>query len=199
MKFIKINSYICALKLINRLLIIILLQKMNTIKKGLLLLALSVFMSGFSFAQSSLKIGYIDSNEVLSIMPVTDSLQKELKVYSANLQKQLKTMMQEYQTKVQAYQNNMGTMSDLIRQTKEKEINDLQTRIQQFQGSADQDLQNKQKELFNPVIQKVKDAITAVGKENHYSYILDIAQGVVLYYENGDNILPKVKAKLGIK
>ncbi len=172
---------------------------MNAIKKGLLLLGLTVFISGMSFAQGNLKIGYIDSNEILSLMPETDSLQKELKAYADNLQQQLQVMMQEYQTKVQEYQNNQATMSDLIRQTKEKDISDLQTRIQQFQASADQDLANKQTELFNPVIQKVKDAITAVGAENHYNYILDIAQGVVLYYENGDNVLPLVKKKLGIK
>jgi outer membrane protein len=172
---------------------------MNTIKKALLLSVITVLISGMSFAQSSLKIGYIDSNEILTMMPETDSLQQELKKYADNLQQQLGTMMQEYQTKVQDYQANMASMSDLIRQTKEKEIQDLQTRIQQFQASADQDLQTKQNELFNPIIKKVKDAITEVGAENHYNYILDIAQGVVLYYENGDNILPLVKKKLGIK
>ena len=172
---------------------------MNTIKKGLLLLGITLFISSMSFAQGNLKIGYIDSNEILNLMPETDSLQQELKKYADNLQQQLGVMMQEYQNKAQDYQANMATMSDLIRQTKEKEIQDLQTRIQQFQASADQDLQKKQSELFNPVIQRVKDAISEVGAENHYNYILDIAQGVVLYYENGDNILPLVKKKLGIK
>lgn len=172
---------------------------MNAIKKGLLLFGLTVLIGGMSFAQSNLKIGYIDSNEILSLMPETDSLQAELKAYSNNLQQQLAAMMKEYQSKVQDYQNNSGTMSDLIRQTKEKEISDLQTRIQQFQGSADSDLQKKQTELFNPVIQKVKQAISDVGAKNHYNYVLDIAQGVVLYYENGDNILPLVKKQLGIK
>jgi outer membrane protein len=89
-------------------------------------------------------------------------------------------------------------MSDLIRQTKEKEITDLQQRIQAFQASADQDLQNKQQELFNPLIQKIKDAITAVGKENGYNYILDVGTGAVVYYQ-GDDIMPLVKKKLGIK
>ncbi len=172
---------------------------MNVIKKGLLLLGLTILISGMSFGQGNLKIGYIDSNEILSLMPETDSLQKELKAYADNLQKQLADMMQEYQTKAQDYQNNMATMSDLIRQTKEKEIGDLQKRIQQFQNSADQDLQKKQNDLFNPVIKKVKDAIRAVGAENHYNYILDIAQGVVLYYDNGESVLPLVKKKLGIK
>ena len=108
-------------------------------------------------------------------------------------------MGQEYKSKVQAYQNNVGTMSDLIRQTKEQEISDLQQRIQAFQQSAQQDIAKKQNDLFQPIIKKIKDAITAVGKEYHYTYILDVSQGVVLYYAHGDNVMPLVKKKLGLK
>lgn len=171
---------------------------MKALKKGILLLSLLVLVSGYSYSQT-LKIGHIDSNEILSIMPETDSLQKALKSYADYLDQQLNTMGQEYQTKMADYQNNVATMSDLIRQTKEKEITDLQGRIQAFQASADQDLSTKQAELFNPLIEKVKNAITEVAKENNYNYILDVGTGAVLFYENGDDVLPLVKKKLGVK
>jgi outer membrane protein len=167
-------------------------------RKVITTLFLTAFISGMSFAQVGAKIGYIDSNKILTEMPQTDSLSKELKNYADYLDQQMQTMGQEYQKKVQDYQQNVAGMSDLIRQTKEKEITDLQQRIQAFQASADQDLQNKQQELFNPLIQQVKDAITAVGKENGYNYILDVGTGAVVYYE-GDDIFPLVKKKLGIK
>jgi outer membrane protein len=111
----------------------------------------------------------------------------------------MSTMGMEYQTKLQQYQENVATMSDLIRQTKEKEITDLQQRIQAFQQSADQDLQAKQQELFNPLIEKVKKAIDDVSRENNYNYVFDVGTGALVFFENGDNILPLVKAKLGIK
>ncbi|PLX13138.1 MAG: hypothetical protein C0598_04405 [Marinilabiliales bacterium] len=171
---------------------------MKALKKGILLLSLLVLISGYSYSQT-VKIGHIDSNEILGIMPETDSLQTALKSYADYLDQQLNTMAQEYQTKMADYQNNAATMSDLIRQTKEKEITDLQGRIQAFQASADQDLTSKQAELFNPLIEKVKNAITEVAKENNYSYILDVGTGAVLFYENGDDVLPLVKKKLGIK
>jgi len=167
-------------------------------RKVITTLFLTVLISGMSFAQTGAKIGYIDSNKILTEMPQTDSLSKELKNYADYLDQQMQTMGQEYQKKVQDYQQNVAGMSDLIRQTKEKEITDLQQRIQAFQASADQDLQNKQQELFNPLIQQVKDAITAVGKENGYNYILDVGTGAVVYYE-GDDVFPLVKKKLGIK
>jgi len=131
-------------------------------------------------------------------MPETDSLQNELKNYADYLDQQMNAMAMEYQSKVTDYQDNVATMSDLIRQTKEKEITDLQARIQAFQQSADQDLQAKQAELFNPLIEKVKNAIDEVGRENSYTYILDVGAGAVIFYEGGDDVLPLVKKKLGI-
>jgi len=167
-------------------------------RKVITVLFVTLLFSGMGFAQTNAKIGYIDSNKILSEMPETDSLQKELKNYADYLDQQMQTMGQEYQTKVQDYQQNVAGMSDLIRQTKEKEITDLQQRIQAFQASADKDLQDKQQELFSPLIQRVKDAITAVGKENGYNYILDVGTGAVVYYQ-GDDVSALVKKKLGVK
>lgn len=172
---------------------------MKTMRKGFLLLAVALLFSGAGFAQGTIKFGYINFQKLITSMPATDSAQVKLKNFEQQLQNQLQTMGQDYQQKVQAYQNNVGTMSDLIKQTKEQEISDLQQRITDFRNSASTDIQKKQQELFQPIIKKVKDAITAVGKEYHYTYILDVSQGVVLYYTNGDNVMPLVKKKLGLK
>jgi len=171
---------------------------MRGFMKTITLLALVVLFATTGFSQGVAKFGHIDSNEILTLMPETDSLQGELKAYADYLDQQMSTMAMEYQTKVSQYQENYNTMSDLIRQTKEKEITDLQARIQAFQQSADQDLGAKQAELFNPLIEKVKNAIAEVGRENGYTYIFDVGTGALVFYELGDNILPLVKKKLGI-
>ena len=171
---------------------------MKLFTKAIALFSFVVLFTAFGYSQSGLKLGHIDSNEILALMPETDSLSQELKNYADYLDQQMNTMGMEYQTKLQQYQENVATMSDLIRQTKEKEITDLQQRIQAFQQSADQDLQNKQQELFNPLIEKVKKAIDDVSRENSYTYVFDVGTGALVFFENGDNILPLVKAKLGI-
>lgn len=171
---------------------------MKAFKKAVTLFSLVVLVASFGYSQATLKLGHIDSNEILTMMPETDSLSKELQKYAEYLDQQMNAMAVEYQTKITNYQDNVATMSDLIRQTKEKEITDLQARIQAFQQSADQDLSTKQAELFNPLIEKVKNAINVVGRENGYTYILDVGAGAVVFFENGDDVLPLVKKKLGI-
>ncbi len=71
-------------------------------------------------------------------------------------------------------------------------------RMEQFEQTATQDLQNKELELTTPIIEKAKDAVEAVAKENGYTYMFNSTEGLLLYAEPSDNIMDMVKAKLGI-
>ena len=97
------------------------------------------------------------------------------------------------------YQSQASGMSDLIKQTKEKELSDLQARIDAFQQKANQDLQAKQQELVAPFIEKAKTAIREIAKENKYTYILNAIEDVVIYKEEADDVMPLVKKKLNIQ
>ena len=77
----------------------------------------------------------------------------------------------------------------------------MNRRIQEFQGSAQTQLQDKQVELFQPVYAKVDKAIKDVGKENGFTYVFDVAKGALVYFDEtkSTNLMPLVKAKLGLK
>jgi len=165
---------------------------------GIILFASLITLSSFVFGQATLKLGYIDSNELLQLMPEKDSVEARLMDYQKSLESQIEAMLMEYQTKVQQYRNTAATMSDIIKQTKEKEITDLETRIQQFQQTAELDFQNKQQELYNPLFEKARKAINDVADENGFTYIFDVSTGSLLYFEKGTNILPLVRKKMGI-
>ncbi|MCC7318874.1 MAG: OmpH family outer membrane protein [Bacteroidales bacterium] len=171
---------------------------MKTFTRAFLLFA---FVALFSATQAqTLKIGHIDSNEIMGIMPEKLVVENKLKEFEAQLETELRAMMTEYQTKITDYQNNLATMSNLIKASKEKEITDLQNRIQEFQQNADTEFGNKRVELLTPVIDKVKNAIEDVGKENKYTYIIDSATGVLLHVgADADDVTKLVKTKLNLK
>jgi outer membrane protein len=118
--------------------------------------------------------------------------------YVKSLQGELQTMQSELEMKGADYQKNVATMSSIIKATKEKEITDLQARIEAFQQSAQQDLQTKQTELITPFVNKAKQAIKDVAKEGGFSYILNAVEDLLLYSEGGEDVTPLVKKKLGI-
>ena len=155
-------------------------------------------MSGVANAQ--VKIAHVNTAEILDAMPDKASAEKSMEKYYNELQSQLQTMANEYQTKMQDYEANVATMSNLVKQSKEKEIIDIQNRIQQFQANAEQEFESKRAELLKPILDKIQNAINAVGKEKGYTYIIDLATGAAVY--TGDDAIDAtkdVKVKLGIK
>lgn len=158
-----------------------------------------VAISTTVFAQKSAKIGHINSNDLLSAMPERAAIQTELEDHANQLRATLEAMRKEYETKVSEFQTKQDVMTDVIKQSKVKEITDLEARITEFQQTAEADLQKKEQDLLQPVIDKAKEAINTVAKEGGYTYILDSSVGVVLYSVETDDILPAVKKKLAIE
>ncbi len=152
-----------------------------------------------SFAQN-LKFGHINSQELLSMMPERDSAQLVLENYAQQLEDQLETMQVEYNNKVQQYLANQENYTDLIKQTKEQELTDMQERITGFQNTAQQTIQQKEAQLIQPIIDKAEKAIKEVAEEQGFTYIFDLARGSILYFSDASqDILPLVKAKLNIE
>ena len=166
---------------------------------GIVVLLLVFAFSSFSQAQNPLKIGYIEFNTLIAAMPGVDSVKIKLQKYQGTLSNTLDAMRSEFENKYQEYQQGSAGMSDLIKQTKEKELQDLKDRIDAFSQKAQTDLQTKQQELLQPIIDKAKAAVKEVAKENKFTYIINGIEDVVLYSESSDDIMPLVKKKLGLQ
>ncbi|MDC1025139.1 OmpH family outer membrane protein [Flavobacteriales bacterium] len=162
--------------------------------KKILLLSLTFLISISSFSQN--KFGYIDSQELLLLMPERKTAEEEVQTFAKSLESQLQAMTAEYQQSVQEYQANEATYTDLVKQDKVTEITGLEQRIQSFQQNAQQALQSKEQELLEPILQKARKAIEDVASEGDYTYIFDKSVGSILYVKESENILDKVKKKL---
>ena len=160
--------------------------------------ALVTFGFGNLNVTAQSKIGHINSNDLLEIMPERTKAAADVEAFAKQLEMQLKNMSAEYETKLREYQSQQSLMTEPVRQTKVQEITDLESRIQQFQLTAQESLQKKESEILKPLIDKAKNAINTVAKEKGYDYILDTGLGVVLFFDTGDDILPLVKKKLGL-
>ncbi len=171
---------------------------MKNILKFFLILAIAVSAMQVS-AQKAQKLGHINFAQLYELMPGQDTIKKAFTEYQGQLQTQFQAMQTEYETKLTDYQNNQATMSNIIKQTKEKEIVDLQKRIQEFQQTAQEDLQTKESELTAPVIEKARNAVKEVAKENGYTFIFNSTEGLLLYTDSADDIMVMVKKKLGLK
>lgn len=168
-------------------------------KKTLLLLCLAFLANVTLFSQQKLKFGHLNSNDLFAVMPEREAAQKALQDYSKQLEDQLVAMQDELEKKYNDYTANQATFSDMIKKTKEEELTSMQQRIQLFQQNAQQELQKKESELLQPIIEKAKKAIEEVAKENGYTYVFDTGTGALLFWpKESDDLLPVVKTKLKI-
>jgi len=159
----------------------------------------SILAGSASYAQ--LKIGHINSEEVMALMPERDSAAKVFEQYSVDLNKVMEEMQTEATKKYEIYARQQDSLTDFVKKAKEAEIMELNQKIENYRTLAQQELQKKQGELLQPIIDKVRKAIKDVAIANKYTYILDIASGAVVYFPEDEtlNVLPLVKAKLGLK
>lgn len=169
-------------------------------KKLSRILVLVVLALGISFGANaqSQKIGYVDSQTIIDMMPESAKIKQDLQAYYTELQAELQTMVTEYQNKMRDYEANSATMSNILRQSKEKEIVDLQGRIQDFQNNAESDLAEKQEELSKPMLDKIKAAIDDVVKTKGLAYVFEKTVILSIGDSGSIDITPDVKAKLGL-
>jgi outer membrane protein len=146
--------------------------------------------------QKATKLGHINFSELVSKMPGNDTLNIALQKYVKQIQDQYQSMQTELEGKYKDFADKQKEMSEIIKQTKNKEIQDLDQRMQEFNGTAQQDIANKRDALLAPFIEKAKKAIADVAKENGFAYVFD--ETSLLYSGGGEDVTALVKKKLNM-
>jgi len=168
-------------------------------KKVLVILTLvcSIFA-----AQAQTKVGHINSSNLLEMLPEADSIQKQL----AQVQEMWQRILAEKETEAKTKYNALmiiidkPSVSDSEKEIKTQEVENLQKQYQELQKRANDDLQIKQEELLSPLLEKVKKTISEVAKANGYAYVMDTTEGSgIIYSDSSFDLMPLVKAKLGVK
>lgn len=154
-----------------------------------------------SAASAQTKIGYINSADLLSVIPEVKKATTDLEAYQKTFVDQFQQLQKDFQDKYQSYTAGQKTMTDAVREAREQELSDLQKRIQTFEQSAEEKIMKKREELLNPHIERAKKAINDVAKEKNYDYVFDKAEGnsTLLYAKETYDMMTDVKTKLGIK
>ncbi len=163
------------------------------------LLVLLTCVLGSAFAQT-LKFAHINTQELIGLMPERDSALIKLQNYTQELEDTIAEMQQEYQTKYNTYQQRQATWSAAVLESKQRELIELQQRLEQFSQGAQQEYQQMQQILFSPVFQKANEAIEKVAKEQGFAFVFDLSAGAVIYFDENSSVdvLPLAKTVLGI-
>lgn len=146
------------------------------------------------------KFGHIDLQALIQVMPERAAAETEFNKFQGELEEIFGEMQKDLNAKMASFEQLGDSASEIKKSAKVAEIQDMQQRVQNYQQTAQQQLQAKQTELLKPVFDKAEVAIGDVAKEKGLLYVFDIGTKVVLYKSNESmDLLPLVKTKLGIK
>lgn len=145
---------------------------------------------------SAQKIGYINTDELISVMPEAIKADGELKEFQAGLAQQYQDLSADLNAADSAFVVDSVKMNPTIKEIKRGELIKLYQRVQNYQQESQEMYQQKANEKIGPIREKALAAIKAVAKENGYAYILN-EDNLLVSAPEGD-ILTLVKAKLGI-
>ena len=164
--------------------------------KKLLAALLLIVGLGSTSVMAQTKLGHINTEKILRMLPERATAEKEIQKKAQELQKELEEMQVIYQKKYQELMDEYDNLSPEIKKIREEDLMDLQQRIQQRQMTAEEDLQKLQNRLMEPMLKKVEAAIKKVSEEEKFTYIFDTS--VLVYFDGGIDISDKVKKELGI-
>lgn len=161
------------------------------------LLFAAVMALGMFTATAQNKMGYINTDELISTMPEAAKAQTELQEFQASLAQQYQDLSAELNAKDSAFVKDSIKLSASMKEIKKKELFEIYQRVQNYQQTSQEEYQAEANKKIAPIREKALNAINAVAKENGYSYIFN--EDNLLVKPAGDNILQLVKNKLGIK
>jgi outer membrane protein len=154
---------------------------------------------GFMSASAQIKIGYINTDELMSVMPEAAKINAELNEYQTSLQLQGQALTVEADKQRDQYFIDSLKLTPSMKEIRRGELVKLYTRLQGYEQEAQEKAQKYAQDKIAPIKIKALDAVKAVAKEKGYTYVIDDAASVLLVMPPGDDLLPLVKAKLGIK
>lgn len=167
-------------------------------KLKMLVVVAGLLVAGSATAQT--KIGYINIDAVVSLMPEIkkiDSLLQQYQTDSLNAQFALDYQEYSYKDSVLTKSPDTSKIPPSVKAQMRQELAGLAYRINNWQNISQQLSQQKQEELLAPIYAKVYDAIKAVAKEKNYSHVFN--KDVFLVAPDADDLLPAVAARLKLK
>jgi Skp family chaperone for outer membrane proteins len=164
--------------------------------KKVVFIILGLLMIGASdLAQAQIKVGYVNSDRILSEFDEAREAQTKLEIEAKKLEDQYRGLLTKLDSLQKDYDRQKMMMSETRRKTKETEISQLQESIQRFQVEKlgpDGEIYKKQAELVTPILEKIKTVIAKVGKDGKYDFIFDTVAGNILYAEPAHDVTDKV-------
>lgn len=165
--------------------------------KRMMIVAAMALLSLAANAQE-LKFAHVNFTELVQLMPEMDEARKTSDTAALEAQETYQAMVEEFQSKYQQYEQKQATWTPAVRESKERELTEIQNRIQEFQAAIQQELQQQQQMLMAPIYQKAQETVNNLAKEKGFVYVFDVQTLLYVDSTKSTDLTPEARTALGI-
>jgi outer membrane protein len=166
-------------------------------------LAAAAFLGFAVTAAAQDKIAYASLDLIVSLMPETKAMAKEIDTLGRKLAKDLEVKEQYAEKRAKEARDAASAgATDADLEKRRVELRGLQDELRRGAESADSTLASKRMDLLKPVFAKLEKTIEEVAKAEGYTFVLNATDGqgnsILLYGAEGRDLTEKILTKLGI-
>ena len=174
-------------------------------KKGVLLIGILVLFLSISVNAQKQQFAFFDIQQILVEMPEAEQAQalfekeqNDVLVQFEEMQVTFNNLYQDYLTNQELPDNSPDKWSKIRAEEKQKALTDIQQRMQEFQMTAQEDLQKRQVELLTPVYNKIDSAVAVVAEEKGYPFVFSTEDVYFINEKKCIDITSLIKKALGL-
>ena len=165
------------------------------------IIAIAFAMLFATLQMNAQKVGYIDTEKILSAIPAYRSAQSQLESLGKQYQEEIEMEYAKIETLYNNYQAQKVNMSAQARQVKENEIIQKEKAVKELQQryfGQNGNMQAKSEQLLNPIKERVEAAIKTLAQSENYMIVFDVAamQGVA-YKDSAYDLSNRIIRYLG--
>ena len=165
------------------------------------LLIFFIALAPIAAVAQDVKIAYINTQEVFAAMPELSNIETQLSQKQEQINKNGQALIDEFNKKTEEFEASAANASETIIQDQQKQLQSIQERYQLFLQNSQQEMNQLQQQLLEPLNQKIADAIKSIGDANSYTYVFDVStmQSPIVYVNpSATDITQDVKTQLGL-
>lgn len=159
-----------------------------------IILAFLLLFPTMAFAQ---KFGVVNTETIVSDLPEFKEMQASYEAAAKKYQDEFDNLREKFQKELNEYQAMPEDTPNSIKERRAQELQELDQKMQQFSANAQNELQQTQQRLIQPIMERVRTAINTVGQEGNFTMIFENTLPVYTGTDAVD-VTPQVRAKLGI-
>ncbi|MEX0679861.1 MAG: OmpH family outer membrane protein [Balneolales bacterium] len=123
--------------------------------------------------QNELRIGYVDPQTIMRSMPEMAAIERRLQNFVERRRQEFAEKEANFRREVEAYQQKVAVISEEAQRREEERLAELNLELQEFQQNFQQEIQERQISLLEPLLDKIQGVIDEVASERNFTFVLN--------------------------